>query len=143
MNKIIQLENTAMDFKALAGSCQQLIFNIKGARRWAFDFGTVLQLDDRIAQHPTVITLIEGLTSHSNELETVNSPLFSAPMHWRMPHILRALGAFKSAMAAMSNGWGDVPEGWTEHSVRINNIKGVVCTFRVTEDNPLFTECMK
>jgi hypothetical protein len=58
----------------------------------------------------------------------------SAPKAWRMPQVLKALGAFASTGEARRNGWDrEVPEGLTPHIVRIAKVRGVVWTFSPTQ----------
>jgi len=60
------------------------------------------------------------------------SPIMSAPESWRMPQILRTIGAFKSAGEAVRNGWNlDVPEGLSQHTLRLFKVKGVLSVFRI------------
>ena len=60
------------------------------------------------------------------------SPVMSAPESWRMPQILRALGAFKSAGEAARNGWNlDVPDGLSQHTLRLCKVKGVISVFKI------------
>lgn len=55
------------------------------------------------------------------------APVFTAPEHWRMPQLLRALGAFKSATAASKNGWDmDIPEGISHFLVKIRKVKSEI-----------------
>jgi hypothetical protein len=49
----------------------------------------------------------------------------AAPKEWRMPQVLKALGAFASDK--------EVPEGLTPHIVRIAKVRGVVWTFSPTQ----------
>jgi len=60
------------------------------------------------------------------------APVMSAPGSWRLPQILRAIGAFKSAGEAARNGWNlDVPEGLSQHTLRLCKVKGVLSVFRI------------
>ncbi len=55
------------------------------------------------------------------------APVFVAPENWRMPQLLRALGAFHSASAAAKNGWDmDIPEGISHFLVKIRKVKGEI-----------------
>lgn len=52
---------------------------------------------------------------------------FSAPMEWRMPQLLKALGIFKSASEAAKNGWNmDIPPGCSSHLIRANRVLGEI-----------------
>ena len=53
--------------------------------------------------------------------------LWTCPRSWRMPQVLRAIGAFASASEASKNGWNkEVPVGFSQHIFRINKIRGVL-----------------
>jgi hypothetical protein len=59
----------------------------------------------------------------------------AAPKAWRLPQVLKSLGAFASTGDARRNGWDrDVPEGLTPHIVRIAKVRGVVWTFSPTQN---------
>ncbi len=58
--------------------------------------------------------------------------MFTVPADWRMPNLLKALGAFDSISRAMKNGWNfDLPEGFSQFVVKINRIKGVITILKV------------
>ena len=59
-------------------------------------------------------------------------PIFVAPSTWRMPNLLKALGAFSSISAAIKNGHDkDIPDGFTQILLRINRVKGVVTILKI------------
>lgn len=65
------------------------------------------------------------------ELENPGSPVFLVPVSWRLPHVLKALGAFKSSSEAAKNGWNkDIEEGFSQHLVRLGHAKRLVSVFR-------------
>lgn len=67
-------------------------------------------------------------------LETAPCPIFTVPVNWRMPHVLKALGAFKSNGDAAKNGWNkDIEEGLHEHLCRIAHVKLAFSTFKVPQ----------
>lgn len=132
----INLDGTVFEFKTVVSALTQRNFFIKENLRRAVDFGTIFMVDETLLPLPQeFVELIEECCS------APDCPLFSAPIGWRMPHVLRALGAFSSASAASKNGWDkDVPEGYSEHPVRIANVKGVICIHKITSENPWFKE---
>lgn len=59
--------------------------------------------------------------------------IFQAPMEWRMPQLLRALGIFKSSSEAAKNGWNkDIPIGCSSHLIRANKIVGEIWIHKET-----------
>lgn len=55
------------------------------------------------------------------------APIFSAPSEWRMPQLLKALGAFSSTSQASKNGWNkDIPSGCSSIVVRIAKVRGEI-----------------
>lgn len=63
------------------------------------------------------------------------APVFSAPKDWRMPHLLKALGAFPSTSQASKNGWNmDIPEGCSSFIVRIAKVKGEIWIHKNSEN---------
>lgn len=65
-------------------------------------------------------------------LQPGNEPLFKAPETWRMPQLLKALGAFDSASSAAKNGWNfSIPDGLTSHVIKINRVKGIITIFKL------------
>lgn len=128
MNKqAIQLENTVLDFSALVSSLPIETYFVKGKPTGMVDFGTLVIHEDE--------SLSEENWNFINEVHSIDehmSPVFLAPWSWRMPHVVKALGAFSSTSAAMKNGWNlDVPMGISEHPVRINKIRGVITIHKV------------
>jgi len=133
----INLDGTVFEFKTVVMDLPQQQFFVKGHCRNMVDFGTVIVIDPDVQDQITRkrVKFIEDY------MASPKSPLFSAPIGWRMPHVLRALGAFKSATAASKNGWDlDIPEGYSEHQVRIANVKGIICIHKITPENPWFKE---
>lgn len=130
----INLDSTVFEFKSMVHDLSQETFFVKGNPRRMVDFGTLVIVDDELQP------LDQEFVSFIERMMAVDSgPIFTAPFKWKMPHILRALGAFKSASAAMKNGWDmDVPEGWNEHFMRISKVKGVLTTFKVSKENIWF-----
>lgn len=91
------------------------------------DFGTVFVGWDKLQTD----TQKESALDFSTAPE---SPLFIVPDEWRMPHLLRALGAFKSASQAAKNGWNkDIEPGITEIVIRINKVRGSVWIHKVSD----------
>lgn len=119
-------ENLTEDFKALlmdafAKSEKRLwlTHDSKGCRT---DFGTVFIVPDEIPDVfvADILDQEEGGTT------------FVAPAAWRMPHLLKALGAFESVSQAMKNGWNkDIPAGFSQHTVRIAKTKGCITIFKL------------
>ena len=59
------------------------------------------------------------------------APLCTIPSGWRMPQVLKAIGAFKSAGEAARNGWNkEIEEGAVTHLIRLGHAKRAVITFR-------------
>jgi hypothetical protein len=55
-----------------------------------------------------------------------------APVGWKMNHLARSLGMFDSASQAAKNGWGmEIPNGFSQHVIRINKLKGVITIFKM------------
>jgi len=88
----------------------------------------------------TVITGWESLTDErwrDSILQTLDllepqSPVFTVPTTWRMPHVMKALGAFKSNGDAAKNGWNkDIEEGMTVHTFKLAHSKWAFTTFKV------------
>jgi hypothetical protein len=133
--QLINLESTVFEFRTVANNLPSANFFIKGSLRKMVDYGTVFIVDPEILPlDPLAVDLVVSMST------TPEGPHFSAPLHWRMPQVLKALGAFKSATAAMKNGWDlDIPEGYSEHQIRINNVKGVICVHKITRTNKLFS----
>ena len=131
----IKLDCTVFEFRTMAADLPQAQFIIDGNIRHLVDFGTVVIVDPSIESKVDrrFVRFIEDLVA------APTSPLFSAPVDWRMSQVLSALGAFKSLTAACDNGWDtDIAEGWTEHRTRIAGVKGMLCTFKITPDNKWF-----
>lgn len=130
----IQLSETVFEFKDVVHDLKTETFLLKDKLKVLADFGTVLVFD------PAILPLskeLEGSVFATSVEE--GSPLFEAPVEWRMPQLMRSLGAFKSASAASKNGWNfDIPEGFSQHSVRINKVKGCLTIHKVTADSGWF-----
>lgn len=57
--------------------------------------------------------------------------LWHAPHTWRMPVLLKTLGAFPSTSQASKNGWNlDIPIGFEQFVIRINKVRGVLTTVK-------------
>ena len=123
---IIDLENTVFNFSEIVNMIEDTtsIF-VRGNPRTFKDFGTVL-----------VGTFSEEeLTDLDGWVITPPAPVFSAPAKWRMPQLLKALGAFKSSSAASRNGWNkDIEEGFSQHLVRIKKVKGALTIFKKSDN---------
>ena len=53
--------------------------------------------------------------------------ILEVPLGWRMPQIMKLIGAFPSASQAAKNGWNkDIPAGFSEHVVKVGKAKGVI-----------------
>lgn len=132
MRTPIQLDSTVFDFAQVSGALEDnldryITVKHKGKLTKMFDFGSVLIGPG--STHPDVQWFIEESPA------TLNT-FFSAPLDWRMPQLVKALGAFKSAGEAKRNGWDkEIPEGWSQHVVRIGHIRGVIHILK------LFREC--
>lgn len=128
MKQAIHLENTVFEFPTLVGELKNERFFLKGKETGLVDFGTVVVHEDA-----------EGLSQENwewlNNVHAIDdcvSPLFVAPWGWRMPHLVKALGAFPSTSAAMKNGWNlDIPDGVSEHALRINKVRGIITIHKI------------
>ena len=150
---LIDLNNTLFEFKTVVGDLPRCNFFIKGNVKKLTDFGSVFLIDPEVVGSLTSsdIDLIASLhrpTIQQNPdlvedgllvEEIPTGPHFRAPHSWRMPQVLKALGAFKSSTAAAKNGWDlDIEEGVSEFQIRINNIKGVITLHKITSENGIF-----
>jgi hypothetical protein len=125
----INLDGLAPDFRdtimegfATTNKRIWLTYDAKGCRS---DFGTVFIVPDDCPDVfvADILNMEEG------------APIFVAPAGWRMPQILKALGAFESTSQAAKNGWNkDVPSGFSQHTVRISHTKGCITLFKLPLD---------
>lgn len=133
MRTPIQLDSTVFDFAQVSGALEDSLeryINVKnkGKMTKMFDFGSILIGPE--SSHPDVQWFLEESPS------TLNT-FFSAPVEWRMPQLVKALGAFKSAGEAKRNGWDkDIPEGWSQHVIRIGHIRGVIHILKLVHECP-------
>lgn len=94
------------------------------------DFGTIVIIAEDVTVTPELEELILGCSGEAR---------FVAPEGWRMPNVMKALGAFQSTTAARKNGWNlDIPEGHSQHVFKLHKIRGVVTIHKVTAENPFF-----
>lgn len=146
---LINLDSTVFEFRNVVGDLPKCNFFIKGNVKKLTDFGSVFLIDPEVIDllTPDDIELIASLHRPMNQQlvdgllveEVPTGPHFKAPHSWRMPQVLKALGAFKSSTGAAKNGWDfDIPEGVSEFQIRINNIKGVITLHKVTSENGIF-----
>lgn len=119
----INLENTSFELKEMVHHVPSTLA-FKGEKLRPFqDFGTVF---------------IGTVPDEDKEMSIPQpgAPTFTAPENWRMPQLLRALGAFKSASAAAKNGWDmDIPEGCSSFVVKINKVKGEIWIHKKVQQN--------
>lgn len=128
----IDLANTKFDMKAVVNELPSSNVFFKGKVNKLPDFGCVLISDVEIPED--LMELIEEISINPE------SPVFLAPVSWRMPNVLKAVGAFQSTSQARKNGWDkDIDEGMTEVVVRIAKVRGVLTIHKVTKDNPWFS----
>lgn len=126
----ISLENTVFDFGFLVTEASNrpgmpILDSRRGGLIKLADFGVVVVGWD----NPTVDARWKDDIA---EWLLDEAPVMSAPESWRMPQILRAIGAFKSAGEAARNGWNlDVPDGLSQHTLRLHKVKGVLTVFRI------------
>lgn len=155
---LIDLNNTVFEFKTVVGDLPRCKFVLKGKTekeckpREFTDFGSVFLIDPQVVDllTPEDIEFIaedhkpleKKKLEDSDDFELVelpSGPHFKAPHTWRMPQVLKALGAFKSSTAAAKNGWDlDIEEGFSQFQIRINNIKGVITLHKITSENGIF-----
>lgn len=147
---LINLESTVFEFKTVVSELPRCNFFIKGQVKRLTDFGSVFLIEPEVMNllTPGDIEFITSIHQPTIEekpelpfdklVELPSGPHFKAPHTWRMPQVLKALGAFKSSTAAAKNGWDfDIPEGVSEFQIRINNIKGVITLHKITWENSL------
>lgn len=105
----------------LAGDIEQKCKVFLGGKVQSFvDFGTVFVGPD--CQTALSKPFWEGVC----DIQPTDI-VWIAPREWRMPQLLRALGAFSSAGEAARNGWNfDIPVGFSQHVFRVNKIRGVL-----------------
>lgn len=138
MRPVIDLETTKFDFASVLSVSWEPIIDTMHKEKWirTKDFGVIL-----IGRDPT-----NEFNRHVCDISADGggAPVFVAPVTWRMPHILRALGVFKSAGDAARNGWNmDVPEGLSQHCLKINRIFGCLHIFKAmpgVDPNPTIWE---
>lgn len=122
----IDLEGLSPDFKdALMESfanSEKRLWITRDAKGCRIDFGTVFIVPDDI---PDVF--VADILDQEEGGAT-----FVAPLAWRMPHLLKALGAFESVSQAMKNGWNiEIPPGFSQRTVRIAKTKGCITIFKL------------
>lgn len=75
-------------------------------------------------------TVFIGNISESDELISIPQSgtfIFTAPIEWKMFHLLKALNIFKSTTEARKNGWDmDIPIGCSSHLIKSNKILGEI-----------------
>lgn len=121
LSNAINLDGTVFDFRTVVGSLEKKIW-LNRDKPGLVDFGTVFIVPDAC---PDVF--LEHFLKENEGL-----PLFVAPSTWRMPQLLKALGAFDSTGDARKNGWDkEIQTGFDEHAVRIAKIKGCISTFKL------------
>jgi hypothetical protein len=130
MKTLIDLSTTILDFPSVVQTTNETISLLNKEKTGLVRFPhacTVLVGWNAITDERWKSDIAETL-----HLETTPSPIFTAPANWRMPHVLKALGAFKSNGDAAKNGWNkDVEEGLHEHQCRIAHIKLSFSTYKV------------
>lgn len=133
MRTPINLETTVFDLATVVATLEDddtrfLTVESKGKRSKMLDFGSI------ICGFPACHWSVQWFLKESPA--TVNT-FFSIPEGWRMPQVLKALGAFKSAGEAKRNGWDkDVPDGWSQHICRIGHVRGVFHILKLTNACP-------
>lgn len=125
MKKPIDLSSTVFDFKSVVGDLPMMkvfIKNGKGTVTQMKDFGTIIIGIEKIKEED-----LKFIEEHCCS----DAPVFTVPENWRMPQILKALGAFNSSSDASRNGWNfDVPLFFSEHQARVNKLKGCFCIWK-------------
>lgn len=109
---MINLETTVFELKEVVQELPRTM-SFKGKKFIScVDFGTVF---------------IGEVSEEDKEmsLPQEGSPIFSAPIDWKMCHILAKLGAFPSVTQARKNGWDkEIDVGCTSVIFRIKKIHG-------------------
>ena len=124
MKSPISLDGTSFDFREVCSKVPQRTFltweNGKEKLQKLSDFGTIFIGQDSFLNCSWLAE------------EAPESPIFVSPDSWRMPQIVKALGAFESTSQARKNGWDkDIPFGIGFHMMRINKIRGMVITMKL------------
>lgn len=129
MKSFIELDRTGFEFsRAVSSHEDRVTLWHKGALISLPDFATVL------CGWETMEPRWQESVQHTLKLDSTRGPIFSVPTSWKMSHVVKALGAFTSVGEATRNGWGvELPEGVSEHIVRISKVRGVIVTFRPTK----------
>lgn len=139
MRTPINLESTVFDMTAVVTTLEDdderfLTISHKGKFTKMVDFGSVIIGPS--GNDPQVSWFLE------ESPRTVNT-LFAAPVTWDMGQLVRALGAFKSAKDARRNGWDkQVPEGFSQHVVRIGHVRGVIHVLKLVHTCPTCARLM-
>jgi hypothetical protein len=85
---------------------------------------------------PCIATIIVGELSSFEPLVELLQPeeddtILIANASWRMPQLLKAIGAFDSTTTAAKNGWNkDIPFGYSEHKIKHSKVRGVIALWK-------------
>jgi hypothetical protein len=126
---VINLETTVFQLSEIVHDLPSTFLHNGNGWYKVKDFGTVLV--GNVTEEDK-----EQLFDPQWGLASAVAPVFTVPVHWRMPQVLKALGAFESATQASKNGWnkdivGKETIGWyDEHIFRINKQRGILSTFK-------------
>ena len=130
MKAWIDLSATALDLSAVANRIEdriQILTKDRTGLLWMPHACTVIAGWESLTDDRWKDSILRTLA-----LKEPQSPVFTVPSTWRMPHVMRALGAFKSAGEASRNGWNkDIEEGMTLHTFKLAHSKWVFTTFKV------------
>lgn len=135
LTKPINLENSGFRLGEVIGTSWEPNIDLFHKEKWVRlkDFGTIL-----IGRDP-----FNAFNRRACNLDST-APIFLAPESWRMPQVLKALGAFASAGDAARNGWNkDIDSGMSQHVFKLNRILGCITIFKVVpglNPNPLDEE---
>lgn len=128
----IDLSNTVFDFSEVVGALDKdpnrtSTVKHKGKLTKMLDFGLIIIGPD--STDPQVVWFKEEAPA--------GSLAFSVPVDWRMSHVMKALGVFKSVGEAKNNGWNiEIPEGFSQHVFRVRHVQGVVNILKLVHKCP-------
>lgn len=128
MKSIIELKNTVFELKTMIQDLEDSRVPV-----WDDDFY------DYILKTEFAICLIGNVSNNDivsfftdKDGNLCKAPFFKVPVEWKMPHVLKALGAFPSISQAMKNNWNfEIPNGFSQHQVRINKVRGVITILKL------------
>lgn len=131
--KWIDLSAQVFDLSAVASGIEdriQVLTKDKTGLIWMPHACTVIAGWESLTDARMKASIVQTL-----DIEEPRAPVFTVPSTWRMPHVMKALGCFKSNGEAAKNGWNkDIVEGMTLHTFKLAHSKWAFTTFKVPRD---------